>query len=311
MESTHTEKIRSAFSSAIQSVLAQTAAIETSPPLGQYNSEIVRFSSLQDQLEKLPNGFESGEYPGWLNLDKLYRPSRGQWTVITGVPSHGKSTWMDCLMLNLIVRSQWKIAVFSAENQPVSRYAINLIQKYSGCSWQSLTTRDKEFSLDFLSKRLFILDPIESHLSLDYILDIAKSIKLSDGLDGLVIDPWNELDHSSRQSFQPETEFISQALSRVRRFSRKEQIHVWIVAHPMKLVRDKSGLYPKPSLYDISGSAAWRSKCDFGICVWRDMKNVAKPTEVHVLKVRFPENGEVGIGLMRYDPSSGRFLDAV
>jgi len=310
MEPTHVEKIRAAFKSAVQSILSETAAIEIHPPLGQYDSEIVRFSSLQDKLDSLPTGFENGEYPGWLNLDKLYRPSRGQWTVVTGIPSHGKSTWVDCLVTNLIVRSKWKIAIFSAENQPVSRYAINLIKKYAGTGWESMTPADKQYSIDFLSSRLCIIDPIENHLSLDYILDIAKSIKNNDGLDGLVIDPWNELDHSVKTGYQTETEYISQALSRVRRFARKEQIHIWIVAHPMKLSRDKNGHYPKPGLYDISGSAAWRSKCDFGIVVWRDLKNVTHPTEINVQKVRFPENGEMGVAYLRYDRESTRFLDS-
>jgi hypothetical protein len=64
---------------------------------------------------------------------------------------------------------------------------------------------------------------------------------------GLVIGPWNELGHM-RPDALSETEYISRTLSAVRQWAREFEVHVWIVAHPMKLQKEEgrklSGVHP-------------------------------------------------------------------
>ena len=69
--------------------------------------------------------------------------------------------------------------------------------------------------------------------SIDAILDTARQLVRRKGIRGLVIDPWNEIEHA-RAATQTETEYISLALSRIRQFARANGVHVWLVAHPMK-----------------------------------------------------------------------------
>ena len=123
----------------------------------------------------------------------------------------------------------------------------------------------------------------------------------------MVIDPWNELEHN-RVDSQTETEYISQALKRVRQFARRYGIHLWIVAHPAKLYRDKNGKIPIPTPYDISGSARWRDKADNCITVWRDLSNDDKcAVEVHVQKVRFRQDGRIGVNELSYNWATGTY----
>jgi twinkle protein len=137
---------------------------------------------------------------------------------------------------------------------------------------------------------------------------LAKVLILRKGIKGLVIDPWNELDHS-RPSNLSETEYISQCLSKIRRFARLHNIHIWLIAHPTKLRKEDNGNYPVPTPYDISGSAHWRNKADNCISIWRDLNDRDTPVQIHVQKVRFKEIGQVGMVELNYDYKSGRYSD--
>lgn len=86
------------------------------------------------------------------------------------------------------------------------------------------------------------------------------------GIRGLVIDPYNELDHQ-RPSSMNETEYVSQMLTQMKRFAQHHDVHVWFVAHPRQM-RDWKG--DPPNLYDISGSAHFINKTDNGIVVHRN-----------------------------------------
>ncbi|MDE2470828.1 MAG: hypothetical protein KGL35_19300, partial [Bradyrhizobium sp.] len=93
-------------------------------------------------------------------------------------------------------------------------------------------------------------------------------------------------------------------------FGRRNRCHVFIVAHPQKLYRNKDGHYPVPTLYDISGSAHWRNKADNGIVVYRDINEPENPlVEIHVQKVRFREVGKVGGVELKYDKATGCYSD--
>jgi twinkle protein len=98
-------------------------------------------------------------------------------------------------------------------------------------------------------------------------------------------------------------------LGKIRRFARRNGVHVWIVAHPQKLIKDKdTGKYKPPTMYEISGGANWRNKADVGICVHRpDMTNDI--TEIYIQKVRFREIGKLGAVQFRYARETGNYTD--
>ena len=121
----------------------------------------------------------------------------------------------------------------------------------------------------------------------------------------MILDPWNELEHN-RPAGLSETEYISQTLSKVRRFARINDVHVWIVAHPTKLQKDRdTGEYPVPTLYDISGSAHWYNKADNGITVYRH--NDEDLTDIYVGKIRFREVGQRGKTTLAYCREAGTY----
>ncbi|KAH9612565.1 hypothetical protein KSS87_012961 [Heliosperma pusillum] len=111
--------------------------------------------------------------------------------------------------------------------------------------------------------------------SIKWVLELAKSAVLRHGVRGLVIDPYNELDHQRNKSMT-ETEYVSQMLTMVKRFAQHYSCHVWFVAHPKQL-QNWSG--NAPNLYDISGSAHFINKCDNGIVVHRNRDPEAGPID--------------------------------
>ena len=71
-----------------------------------------------------------------------------------------------------------------------------------------------------------------------------------------------------------ETEYVSQMLTKIKRFAQHHDVHVWFVAHPRQL-RDWRG--QPPTMYDISGSAHFINKADNGVVIHRNRDPQAGP----------------------------------
>ena len=83
-----------------------------------------------------------------------------------------------------------------------------------------------------------------------------------------------------------------------------------LAAHPTKMKKDPiSGKYPVPTMYDISGSAAFFNKADFGLAIERDRAQGV--TRVHVQKVKFRHLGQPGVASFQYNTHCGRFVPIV
>lgn len=268
---------------------------------------------MRDRIEKIYQyGFRTGKKTGWPNMDDLYTVREGEWTLVTGVPSHGKSTWLDNLLVNLARNEGWRFAMFSPENHPMENHIARLIPKASGVPFrEGITPRigpeDLAECLDWLETHFWWIYPEGEVWTIENILAKAKSLVVRNGINGLVIDPWNELDHS-RPNGLSETEQTSLTLSKIRQFARQHDIHVWVVAHPTKLRRNDDGTYPVPTPYDVSGSAHFNNKADNAITIYRNPTQPDKPTQIHVQKIRFREIGQVGVAELAFDRVTERYL---
>ena len=102
----------------------------------------------------------------------------------------------------------------------------------------------------------------------------------------------------------------SEFLEKLRSFARRRQVLVVLAAHPTKMKKDPvSGKYPVPTMYDISGSAAFFNKADFGLAVERDrMQGV---TRIHIQKVKFRHLGQPGVASFCYNSINGRFAPCI
>jgi len=280
-------------------------------------SGIVTVDMLSASIDHIyEHGMQRGLSTGWTSVDRHYTIRAGEMSILTGVPSHGKSTWLSALMVNLARLHQWRFAVFSPENYPLERYAALLMETYVGVPFDG-EMRMAPFQLEeakgWLGEHVSFLLPDDETPTIDTLLALARVQVYRQGIKGLILDPWNEIEHS-RPGNQTETEYISHSLTKIRRFARLHGVHVWLVAHPTKLHKaekgDYAGQYPPPTPYDISGSSHWRNKADACLTVWRDVEAEGNTVEVHVQKIRFREIGKPGIVDLVYQPSIGRFEEA-
>lgn len=267
-----------------------------------------------DVMNLYREGLQGGVSTGWLSVDKHYTVRPGELTIVTGIPSHGKSQFLDALIVNLAREHDWSFGICSPENLPVSRHVAKLIEQYTGFPFregplQRLPKEELLPSLEWLHQHFVFVAP-EENLTIEGLLTKAKSLVVRYGIRGLVLDPWNEFDHT-RPPHQTETEAVSVALGQIRRFARAYGVHVWLVAHPQKLYRREDGSYPVPTPYDISGSAHWRNKADNCLTVWRDVNEPSSPVQLYVQKIRFREVGTVGGVDLQFDHVNGRYKEVV
>lgn len=286
------------------------SAIEKLPKIPSHILEPIDLAA--EVYELYETGLQRGKFTGWPSLDEWYTVRKKELTVVTGHPNHGKSCWLDNLLVNLASRENWRIGIFSAENQPAPRYIASLAEIYLGKPFSKgptprMSRLEVEAALEWIQAHFLIINPTLAERSVERILEVGRMLHFA-GCDVIVLDPWNELDHT-RPREQREDEYISVSLSRIRDFTRGHDLHFFIVAHPSKLKRE-DGKIPVPTLFDVKGAQEWNSKADNGICVWRDILNPEYGTDIHVQKVRFREVGKAGGGCnLKYDAVSGRFLD--
>jgi twinkle protein len=262
---------------------------------------------LHDELIKLyHDGFATVYNTGWSSVDELYKVRPGEMTILTGYAGHGKSEFLDSLLVNLSQLYGWNFGVCSLENLPYERHVIKLVGKVIGKPFfDDNGARMSETELSaaeaFLQQHFHFINP--PHVDIDTILDIGRALIFRHGIKGLIIDPYNELDHKRPPSMN-ETEYVSQFLSKIRRFARLNDIAVWVVAHPVKPNRE--GIKKAPTAYEISGSANWANKADNAISVFRGEGN---EVQIHVTKIRFKEVGHPGRVDLEYEDKSGRYLE--
>ena len=273
--------------------------------------DVVEVLSLTDRImERYYHAPARGRSTGWDSVDEHYTVEPGQLTVVTGVPSSGKSEWLDALMLNLATEHEWIFAVCSPENAPVELHVEKLLEKVEGKPIRlgpsdRMSPNEVASGLAFLQTHVRFIVP-EDALTIQGVLDRATVLVRRLGIQGLIIDPFNEFDHT-RDRGQTETEYIGLVLGALKRWARKWGVHVWLVAHPQKLFRREDGSYPIPTPYDINGSANFRNKADNCITVWRDEAMPGSPVQIHVQKIRHKHIGKVGMAELLWDARTGRY----
>ena len=251
---------------------------------------------------------------GWRCMDRLYRPLHEQLTVITGIPSHGKSTWLDAYLARMASRHDWRTLFFSPERSRPD-HAARLVALAAGQPLTRLTETAVDALLGWVDEHFCWLDDT-AQTTVASLAAAARHLAAT-GLDALVIDPWNWVEGNKPDGVTT-AEHIGRSLAELMRLAHTAYLHVFVVAHPTKMRRHETGrlkgayLVPRP--YDISESANWANRPDWCIAVWRDhlQPGQGEPghepdrdphvVDVHVQKVRHDDCGQVGVASLRFRP---------
>lgn len=250
------------------------------------------------------NGWQKGVTIGHDNFDRLCSFETKRLCIVTGIPGSGKSEFIDEIAERLNMRYGWRFAYFSPENAPLAYHASKLIEKFTGRRFnrQSLSYAEYKQVKEHLEQNFYFIAPTDSY-RVDNILEKAKYLVRRRGIKALVIDPYNRLE--SEQGGRSETQYISELLDKLTNFAQRNDILIILMAHPTKQPKNKDGVIEAPTLYDISGSANFFNKADFGIVVHRN--RLENTVEVHIQKVKFRHLGECGTALFKYNLNNGRY----
>ena len=262
-------------------------------------------SDFEDRLDALfEHGMQKGVTIGLENFDRLCSFETKRICIVTGIPGSGKSEFIDLIAERLNMRYGWRFAYFSPENAPLEYHASKLIEKFTGQKFDKEHLKFGAYKQvkEHLNKDFYFIAPKDDY-RLDTILEKARFLVRRKGIKCLVIDPYNRLEDES--DGHNETKYISHQLDKLTNFAQQNDVLVILMAHPTKLYKNKDGVIEAPTLYDISGSAHFYNKTDFGIVVHRNRTD--NTVEVGVKKVKFRHLGECGTAVFKYNLNNGRY----
>lgn len=252
-------------------------------------------------------GYEDGKSTGWKNIDEIFKIKTGRVMVVTGIPSHGKSFWVDNLLNNLSISCQWRHLKWDAENTIETifqQYASFMTGKPFG-GHNKITGEEIHNALDFYNDYIYTIDTSQYN-TVEDIIEFTHYAVQRYGIKTLTIDNYVKL----RKEFKTnETDWIADFLSRMSSLAKELNILIIIVAHPSKPGKDSQKI---PDMYNISGSAHWYDLCDYGLTVFRETDNNGKKsseTTIKTHKVKSRELGDPGGGTAYLTWSQFRLVD--
>ena len=262
---------------------------------------------IEDELKDfVQNGFKPGFQVGLPNFDKIFSTYTGQFITVTGIPSSGKSDFVDQMVVGYNNNYGWKTAYASPENQPTYLHAHKLMRKH----WQDMPTpgdiggNQWKKIADHVNDNYFFIDM--DRYTLESVLRKGAELVKRKGIKCLVIDPFNKV-RDTNASSDDVNRYTMEYLQKIETFAKKYDVLVFIVAHPTKMYKGQDGKIEEPTMYNIKGGGEWYDASYHGLLVHRDYE--AKTVKAKVLKVKFQNLGENGAEAhFTWEPRSGSFV---
>lgn len=270
---------------------------------------IIEVGDVWESLDDLFfHGLQRGMTVGVPSLDNILSFKTGMLTVVTGIPSHGKTFALNYMLARLNILHDWKIGFFSPEFYPVREHIAQVIETLGGArfSSQNYTQQTYELLKDYTSRNFFWVDPDDTDIN--SILERAKFLIRKKGIRAVVIDPFNSVTDKERKA-QKQDEYISDFLQKTRWFARKYDVAMFLVMHPTKQVKQENGLYLKCDLYNCKGASEIYDKADIGITVWRN--ELQEYAEIIVTKMKFRHLGDKGTATFKFNKYNGRYSEVM
>ena len=268
---------------------------------------VTTFRDIEGEItDFVKNGFKRGYQVGLSNFDSIFSTYTGQFITVTGIPSSGKSDFVDQMVVGYNQNYDWKTAFASPENAPTYLHAHKIMRKV----WQDMPRKDDigtdkwNAVADHVNDNFFFIDM--ERYTLDSVLRKGAELVKRKGIKCLVIDPFNKI-RDVDSNLEDVNRYTMEYLSKIEIFAKKYDVLVFVVAHPTKMYKDKDGKMEEPTMYNIKGGGEWYDASYHGILIHRDYEN--KTVKAKVLKVKFQNLGENGAEAhFRWEPKSGCFI---
>jgi hypothetical protein len=261
-------------------------------------------------------GFEKIMGIGVPELDYLFKPKRGEISLLTGIGNYGKTAWQKSQILSRIIMYGEKIATFSPEDTPAEEYFHDFVEMLLGCECTPFNPNRPsgevyEAAYDFVSKHIFYISAEMLSPTPQYIKEKFLELIVQEKVDFCCIDPFNQMTNDYKGFGGRTDKYLETLLSDFSRFAKKNDVYFWIVAHPKLMERDKSGNYKCPDVFDVADGAMWNNKMD-NINVYHRPFAQTDPNnplaEFHSKKIKKKSVGRKGFILVEYLWERRRFF---
>ena len=262
-----------------------------------------------DVTDFVTNGFKPGYQVGLPNFDDIFSTYTGQFITVTGIPSSGKSDFVDQMVVGYNANYGWKTAFASPENAPTYLHAHKLMRKVWGDmpSKADIGTDKWRQVSEHVNDNFFFIDM--ERYTLESVLRKGAELVKRKGIKCLVIDPFNKIRDVDCKT-EDVNRYTMEYLTKIEMFCKKYDVLVFIVAHPTKMYKDKDGNIEEPTMYNIKGGGEWYDASYHGILVHRNYEE--KTVKAKILKVKFQNLGENGAEAhFKWQPRSGSFVPHV
>jgi len=268
---------------------------------------VTTFKDIEDEVtDFVRNGFKKGFQVGLSNFDDIFSTYTGQFITVTGIPSSGKSDFVDQMVVGYNRNYGWKTAFASPENAPTYLHAHKLMRK----TWEGMPTAadihgDKWNQIaDHCNSNYYHIDM--ERYTLESVLRKGAELVKRKGIKCLVIDPFNKIRDIDCKT-EDVNRYTMEYLTKIETFAKKFDVLVFIVAHPTKMYKTQDGKIEEPTMYNIKGGGEWYDASYHGILVHRNYEE--KTVKAKVLKVKFQNLGENGAEAhFKWEPKSGCFI---
>jgi len=268
---------------------------------------VTTFKDIEGEItDFVKNGFKPGFQVGLKNFDDIFSTYTGQFITVTGIPSSGKSDFVDQMVVGYNQNYGWKTAFASPENAPTYLHAHKIMRKV----WQDMP-KASDINSDkwnqvatHVNENFFHIDM--ERYTLESVLKKGAELVKRKGIKCLVIDPFNKVRDVNSKT-EDVNRYTMEYLQKIEVFAKKYDVLVFIVAHPTKMYKGADGKIEEPTMYNIKGGGEWYDASYHGLLVHRDYEN--RTVKAKVLKVKFQNLGENGAEAhFKWEPKSGCFI---
>lgn len=262
------------------------------------------------------NGFDKVMGVGIKELDYIFKPKRGEITLLTGIGNYGKTAWQKSQLLSRIIMYGEKIATFSPEDTPAEEYFHDYVEMLLGCECTPFNPNRPandiyEAAYDYISKHIFYISAEMLSPTPQYIKEKFLELIVQEKVDFCCIDPFNQMTNDYKGFGGRTDKYLETLLADFSRFAKKNDVYFWVIAHPKLMERDRSGNYKCPDVFDVNDGAMWNNKMD-NITVYHRPFAQTDPSspvaEFHSKKIKKKSVGRKGFIMVEYIWDRRRFF---
>lgn len=234
-----------------------------------WTDEVSRLSDIPEPAEQQAYscGIKGIDQHGF----RIVRPCL--WTVV-GPYGSGKSILARQLVANFWNLHGWRTLITSLEERVKPRMRRDFRRHFSPHAHTIMTSED-DAAADKVTEQavLFLRRPRREDIDADRLFARIEYAVHVYGIDCVVIDPINEIDHRVPKG-ESKTEYMGRFIMRLKALADDYNLVAMVLAHPPKdgvAMRNSTGkIY---TLNDAADTAHFGNKSDIGWCVWRPMRD--------------------------------------